>query len=178
MEFVILGLLLRDQLTIYQLRSIFNQSFSMIYGDSYGSLQSALKRLLAQGFIRFEETREGGRRKKIYHMKAEGKARFFEWMVEDIPLSKLETAVLTRLFFLGELEKPGRLLLLSRFKNVIEQYHQVLEGIQQQNAPYYQLPEPWVRYRLAMLDYALSEMENSRRFFRELEEDELNSQGS
>ncbi len=66
MEFVILGLLLRDQLTIYQLRSIFNQSFSMIYGDSYGSLQSALKRLLAQGLIRFEETRRaGGARRSI-----------------------------------------------------------------------------------------------------------------
>ncbi len=177
MEFVILGLLLRDQLTIYQLRSIFNQSFSMIYGDSYGSLQSALKRLLAQGLIRFEETREGGRRKKIYQINAQGKARFFDWMMEDIPLSKLETASLTRLFFLGELEQPGRLTVLARIQEAIDQYHRILQGIQQQNAPYYQLTEPWVRYRLHMLDYALSEMENSRRFFRELHEKETASGG-
>lgn len=172
MEYAILGLLLRSQLTIYQIKGIFGQSFSLIYGDSYGSLQAALKRLLAQGFIRFEAVREGGRNKKIYHLTLEGRARFLAWMQEEIPLARLETAALTRLFFLGELPQPDRLAVLHNIQAALTEYLGLLQGIKQQNAPHYQLPDPWVRYRLAMLDYALYEMENSLRFFQGLAEGE------
>jgi len=168
MEYAVLGLLLREQLTIYQIRIIFAESFSLIYGDSYGSLQSALKRLLNQGFIRFEAVKEGGRNKKVYHITAAGRTRFVAWMGEEIPLSKLETATLTRLFFLGELEQADRLQVLANIQGTLAGYLERLHGIKEANAPHYALNIPWVTYRLAMLDYAIFEIGNSLQFFSKL----------
>lgn len=168
MEFAVLGLLLREQLTIYQIRIIFAESFSLIYGDSYGSLQSALKRLLGQGFIRFEAVKEGGRNKKIYHITTAGRERFYAWMQEEIPLSKLETATLTRLFFLGELDKPQRIQVLGNIQATLAGYLGALNGIKEGNAPHYALDLPWVKYRLSMLDYAIFEIGNSLQFFENL----------
>lgn len=172
MEYAILGLLLREQLTIYQIRIIFAESFSLIYGDSYGSLQSALKRLMNQGWIQFEAVKEGGRNKKVYHITAAGRARFFEWMGEEIPLSKLETATLTRLFFLGELEQEKRLQVLGKIQATLASYLATLHSIKEANAPHYALNIPWVSYRLAMLDYAIFEIGNSLAFFQGLEKKE------
>ena len=101
MEYIVLGLLMVEDLTVYQLNQAFNSGLSLIYSASYGSLLSALKKLIKLGHIEFMETVENGRNKKIYHITDSGRRYFYEWMHADIPENKLETIALSKVFFLG-----------------------------------------------------------------------------
>ena len=66
MEFIILGILLFKDMTIYEINTSFKKGLFLIYSASYGSLQNAVKKLLKKEFITFRETVENGRNKKIY----------------------------------------------------------------------------------------------------------------
>lgn len=165
MEYALLGLLLRDDLTIYQMKKIFELSFSMVYGDSYGSLQSALKRAMAKGWIDREAFEGAGRRKMPYRITQAGRQRFFDWMMEEIPAGKLETTALTKLYFLGELAHTQRLQVLKHIQQLAAQLRQIMLGVHELNAPWHDSAEPWVRYRLSMLDYGLVQVEASLQFF-------------
>ena len=62
---VILGLLLLlGPQTLYSLNKQFEQGPSLFYRASFGSLQSALRTLLAAGSVRIHEETDGGRLKK------------------------------------------------------------------------------------------------------------------
>lgn len=64
MDNIILGLLLLQSRTIYQLRERIDKGLNLMYSSSTGSIQAAIKKLLNSGYIDFEETVENGRRKK------------------------------------------------------------------------------------------------------------------
>jgi PadR family transcriptional regulator, regulatory protein AphA len=101
LEYIVLGLLMTQDMTIYQLNQAFNSGLSLIYSASYGSIQNAIKKLLAGEDIGFIETVENGRNKKIYHLTEKGKISFFQWMHAELPMNKLEMIVLSKVFFLG-----------------------------------------------------------------------------
>lgn len=101
MSIVILGLLMIQDLTVYQINQSFRSGIALIYSASYGSILSAIKKLLSTNEITFIELVENGRNKKIYHITAEGKAHFYRWMHADIDENKLETMALCKVFFLG-----------------------------------------------------------------------------
>ena len=105
-SYVVLGLLLLAPMTIYDLNKQFEQAISLFYRASLGGLRSALAALLERGDIEFDEVVERGRRKKIYRPTERGRARFDEWLRGPIEGSDAETAILSRLFFLGMLERP------------------------------------------------------------------------
>lgn len=104
MHFLILGLLLFGPATIYELNRQFSQNLSLIYAASYGSLQTALKKLLNEGHVIFEERVEDGRNKKVYAITEAGSQAFYDWMQGPITISKLETEMLSKVFFLGLIE--------------------------------------------------------------------------
>jgi DNA-binding PadR family transcriptional regulator len=101
MENVVLGLLIIQSLTLYEMNRAFKQGISMFYSASYGSLQVAVKNLLKKGMIVFEEKVDKGRNKKVYNITSNGKAAFYLWMFDDIPVSKLEVTALAKVYFLG-----------------------------------------------------------------------------
>jgi DNA-binding PadR family transcriptional regulator len=101
MEIVVLGLLMIQDLTVYQLNQAFKSGIALIYSASYGSLINAIKKLLASNEITFIEMVENGRNKKIYHITEEGRAHFTQWMHADIDENKTETMALCKVFFLG-----------------------------------------------------------------------------
>ena len=101
MENVVLGLLIIQSLTLYELNQAFKQGISMFYSASYGSLQIAVKNLLSKGMIVFEEKVEKGRNKKIYSITENGRDAFFRWMFAEVPPNKLEVTALSKVFFLG-----------------------------------------------------------------------------
>ena len=80
MENIILGLLLLDSRTIYQLRERISKGMDLMYSSSMGSIQAAIKKLLNQGYICYEECVENGKYKKIYSITDSGKHHFFEWI--------------------------------------------------------------------------------------------------
>jgi len=101
MENLVLGLLILKSMTIYELNSNFKEGLSLIYAASYGSLQNAVKKLLKNELVSFEEVVENGRNKKIYKINEDGINLFYDWMESDIPVKKLETIILSKIYFLG-----------------------------------------------------------------------------
>lgn len=106
MEFMVLGLLFFGEMTIYELNNNFKRGLSLIYSASYGSLQNAVKKLLKAEKITFRETVEGGRNKKYYAVNDTGRQAFSQWMLGESPLNKLETTMLSKVYFLGLVESP------------------------------------------------------------------------
>lgn len=105
MEHVILGLLMLKSQTLYELNRHFGQGIALFYSASYGSLQTAIKKLLEKGLIEFEERVENGRHKKVYAVLPQGRDEFFHWMHGETPDNKLEVAALSKIYFLGLVEK-------------------------------------------------------------------------
>ena len=61
MENIILGLLLLQSRTIYQLRKRINEGLNLMYSCSMGSIQAAIKKLLKNGYITSNEISENGK---------------------------------------------------------------------------------------------------------------------
>lgn len=105
MRYVVLGLLIVAPRTIYQL----NKQFQVLlfYQASLGSIRTALQALVRDGNATVTETIENGRLKKIYSPTERGIATFQEWMHSPISGSNLDTAMLSRLYFLGLIDAPS-----------------------------------------------------------------------
>ena len=105
MRYVVLGLLIFAPRTIYQL----NKQFQVLlfYQASLGSIRTALQTLVRDGNATVTETIENGRLKKIYSPTERGIATFQEWMHSPISGSNLDTAMLSRLYFLGLIDAPS-----------------------------------------------------------------------
>lgn len=120
MEFVVLGLLMIQPLTIYELNKSFQGGISLFYSASLGSLQTAIKKLLTKGHVSFQISREG-RRKKTYRIEDSGAEAFRHWMFQDVPQSKLEVTALSKVYFLGLIEtKEERLAVLDTILAAID----------------------------------------------------------
>ncbi len=120
MEFCVLGLLMMRDMTIYQLNRTFMTSLSLFYSASLGSLQVALKKLLAKNLVTCREDRTGPRIRKTYSIEASGREAFLSAMHSDIPRNKLEVTALSRLFFLGLLpDGSARETILARIVGAI-----------------------------------------------------------
>ncbi len=113
MEYIILGLLILNDMTIYELNANFSVGLNMIYSASYGSIQYAIKKLLSKNMISFAEAIENGRNKKIYSVNEKGKAHFYNWMMSGKYGNDFETVMLGKVYFLGlieDLDEKNRIL--------------------------------------------------------------------
>lgn len=174
MENVILGLLIVQSLTLYEINQAFKQGISMFYSASYGSIQTALKSLLARGCIVFEERVEGGRNKKVYSVTPAGKEAFFAWMTAETPLSKLEVTGLSKVYFLGLIpEMETRRAIVSEIVQKVKIMETVLTDLDQEIKSY---PIPVelrdvVHYSRKTLDYGRGAHAFARLWFEELLEE-------
>ena len=76
MEYIILGLLLLQPRTIYQLRKRINDGLNLMYSCSTGSIQAAIKKLLQNGHVAVRETTENGKLKKNLQHNRKGQNSF------------------------------------------------------------------------------------------------------
>lgn len=120
MAHVILGLLLIAPRSLYDLVKGFEAGVSLFYSASTGSIKRALDGLLAQGLIEADGTTPGPRGRKAYRVTAAGRREFHAWMTGEPAGTDLETAALSRLFFLGLLEPADRADVLGRITARIE----------------------------------------------------------
>ncbi len=108
MDKIILGLLILKSRTIYDIRIKITQGLQLMYSSSTGSIQVALKKLLAQGFIEFEEIVENGKYKKIYFITESGRKEFLEWINSPFPAVQSKNPELVKLYFMGLSDVEGR----------------------------------------------------------------------
>ncbi|MBA4385577.1 MAG: PadR family transcriptional regulator [Anaerolinea sp.] len=171
MDIVILGLLMVQDLTVYQLNQAFKSGIALIYSASYGSLLSAIKKMLLANEITFIELVENGRNKKIYHITEEGRAHFYQWMHADIDEHKLETNALCKVFFLGLIEPVGEKKLI--LENILASIVRMEASLNQlsQHLAHLQLTDEEMKlygYQFKTLDYGIRSHGVAREWAQEL----------
>jgi len=158
MDKIILGLLMLTNMTIYELNANFSKGLSMIYAASYGNLQYAVKKLLKNEMIYFEEKVENGRNKKIYHINESGVACFYKWMNEDVTTNNLETTILSKVYFLGLIEKKDHKdIIIDRMIFAVDAYIDELNN-SSKGVDLTAIPEAYrdiASYQLSTLDYGM-----------------------
>ncbi|HEU4324182.1 MAG TPA: PadR family transcriptional regulator [Roseiflexaceae bacterium] len=132
MEYVILGLLMLREQSMYELNKALEETISLFYSASFGSISSALARLSEKGWIVAREQVEQGRNKKLYAPTPAGEAAFEEWLGSQIPGEKVKDPALTRLFFLGFLPPQGRVAVIEAHLASLEAQHASLELLERQ----------------------------------------------
>lgn len=113
MENIILGLLLLQSRTIYQLRKRINDGLNLMYSCSTGSIQAAIKKLLRNEYITVSETTEKCKLKKIYIITDNGKNYFNDWLNSPIDNGAAKNPELSKIYFLGFAEKETRIKLIE-----------------------------------------------------------------
>lgn len=113
MEYIILGLLLLQSRTIYQLRKRINEGLNLMYSCSTGSIQAAIKKLLKSGYIGVDEIVENGKQKKLYSITDSGKAQFDLWVNSAIEDAAGKNPELAKIYFMGFSEKETRIKLIE-----------------------------------------------------------------
>ncbi|HLV54073.1 MAG TPA: PadR family transcriptional regulator [Actinotalea caeni] len=168
MAYVILGLLLIRPQSLYDLVKSFEAGVSLFYSASTGSIKRALDGLLDRGRIEVAST-EGGRGRKVYRVTDAGRDELEAWLTAE-PTGDVETAALSRLYFLGLLPAERRRAVLERLVDRVEAGLADLERLGEQVAD---LDVPadqrdLARYQLATLEYGLGSYRYASSFFRGL----------
>ncbi|NLK96301.1 MAG: PadR family transcriptional regulator [Clostridiales bacterium] len=113
LESLILGMVLEEDLTGYDIKKLIEKSFGIFYKASFGSLYPALKRLTEKGYVTTCEQPQGGRQKIFYHITEEGKENFFDWLSSPMDVLDGANANLAKIYFFDKLPqeiREGKLL--------------------------------------------------------------------
>ena len=101
MDKLLLGLLMLQRLTIYELKNIISKRLWGICSDSTGGIQVAIKKLLAAGMITCDEYVEKSINKKRYSITDKGREEFLKWVQTPADITGTSKMELTKLFFMG-----------------------------------------------------------------------------
>lgn len=107
-EFVILGLLsITPSGSGYELHKAIEENFGSFWGESYGQIYPALKRLAAEGLIvPSSSASETKKRRQAYSLTDAGRASLREWLALPFQNDPPRNEFLLKLFFGGE-ATPG-----------------------------------------------------------------------
>ena len=129
MENIILGLLLLQSRTIYQLRKRINSGLNLMYSCSTGSIQAAIKKLLKNDYIRVDEIVEKGKLKKIYYITEKGKSQFNSWVNSAIESNAAKNPELSKIYFMGLSDKESRVKSIEKYINDLKKIYSDLDKI-------------------------------------------------
>ena len=129
LDYIVLGMLLDEDLTGYALRQRIEAGIGVFYKASYGSLYPTLARLTDKGLLSMREAPCGGRRRKLYRATDTGQAAFLDWLV--LPMAVLEGATphLAKVFFFDRLPAGVRDARLAEYESNNAAYLRKLETL-------------------------------------------------
>jgi len=113
MDKIVLGLLMLQRLTLYEIRATFKLNFWAICSDSTGSIQAAIKKLLAAEMITFTEYVEKSVNKKRYAITQKGRDAFLAWVKTPANLAGPSGIELGKLLFMGLIPQHLRAALID-----------------------------------------------------------------
>jgi len=114
MEIIILGLLIIQKNTIYELRKIIKTKFGSMCSNSTGSIQATIKNLLKNGMVVFVEYVENSINKKVYMITDEGKKYFLDNVSKPM-FNKEKNMELAKFFFMGFVTPDKRIDLIDSY---------------------------------------------------------------
>lgn len=128
MDTIILGLLMIQNCTIYEMKKVIKTNFTNISSNSVGSIQVAVKKLLSKNMIYFSEYVEDSVNKKVYEITDEGKKYFLSSISEPM-IYKEKNMELSKFFFMGFSPKSKRLELVEAYIAELQEQLASLEQI-------------------------------------------------
>ncbi len=131
MNELILGLLLINNLTSYEIKKALKNGMSMIASDSMGAIHISIKKLLKSNYITVEECTNNGRLKKIYSITNEGRKYFELWVNSSIEVSSKRNSELRKLFFMAFSDEENRKLRIEKYIDDIKFEKYKLEQIKE-----------------------------------------------
>ena len=108
LDYIILGMVLDNDLTGYDIKKYIESGIGVFYKASYGSLYPALRRLDRQGLLAMYEEPQGGRRRKFYRLTDEGRRMFMDWLAAPMNALDGATAHLAKVYFFDKLPPEVR----------------------------------------------------------------------
>jgi DNA-binding PadR family transcriptional regulator len=131
-EYAILGLLsMQSHLSGYDLRKAVQNSIGFFWGESYGQIYPALKRLTADGLIEPVKQRpERKKRRQEYAITEAGRARLREWLALPFHNDPPRNEFLLKFFFGGEAGPDVALAHLREVQRRNQQMQATLAAIQ------------------------------------------------
>lgn len=129
MENIILGLLMLQARTIYQLRKRINEGLNLMYSGSTGSIQAAIKKLLKKGYICVSEVGEDGKQKKLYSITDAGRLQFNCWVNSAIENNSVKNPELAKIYFMGFSDKESRIKLIENYIEHLRTVYSELDKI-------------------------------------------------
>ena len=123
MENIILGLLMLQSRTIYELRKRINDGLNLMYSCSMVSIQAAIKKLLKNGLISVNETKQNGKLKKIYSITPPQQKK------KKQKNAAAKNPELSKIYFLGFTEKEARIKLIENYISELKEVRFNLEKI-------------------------------------------------
>lgn len=128
LEYIILGYLMSQDLSGYDLKLRMASCTSNFFDASFGSIYPALKRLESKNYIASRDIVEGGKYKKIYSIREDGKEYFLSWLEKPIAFVRTRHEHLVNLFFYDLLPDEKAIANLIDLKKQIEQLLNELKG--------------------------------------------------
>ncbi|QMV39911.1 PadR family transcriptional regulator [Cohnella cholangitidis] len=107
---VILGMLMKQSRSGYEIKQALEGVFTYFYQTSYGTIYPTLSRMEQDGLITKENVQQEGKpNKNVYTITELGKERFNEYMDSPVESSSFKSDFLMRLFF-GEYVGEDRVI--------------------------------------------------------------------
>ena len=113
---VLLGLLRNRARSGYELKAAVDRSTRFFWAASYGQIYPELKRLEQAGMVVARAEPQGGRKRTVYEITADGADALHRWLVDDSATSfEMRDEALLKFFFAGSL-MPEEALAVVRLK--------------------------------------------------------------
>lgn len=130
--YALLGLVIQQPQSGYELRKVFVATPLGIFSDSPGAIYPALGRLERRGWIAAGPASRGGRRRRVFAPTPEGRSAFAEWVSQNPTredVARQWEVVLLRFALMGGVVKPAVVeQLLARVETVLDEHLAELEA--------------------------------------------------
>lgn len=132
LESFILGMVLEDALTGYDIKKRIETGIGVFYKASYGSLYPALRRLTEKSFLTTSDEPQGGRQKIFYHITEDGRNQFFGWLSSPTDILEGSNTHLAKVYFFDHLAAEVRDQQLLEYEINNRNYLKKLEELERQ----------------------------------------------
>ncbi|MCI3920962.1 PadR family transcriptional regulator [Paenibacillus sp. TRM 82003] len=103
---VILGILMHERKSGYDIKRMFEQYFSMFYNASFGTIYPTLARMEKDGLLTKESLVQTGKpNKNVYTITEAGREAFRRYLASDMQDVEIKSDFMVRLFFGGLAEE-------------------------------------------------------------------------
>lgn len=140
MDIIVLGFLMMQRATLYELRQFVESYLTSISSNSLGSIQAAIKKLLKNDMISYYEYVDNGVNKKVYSINDLGKA-YLEECLSSPMLYKEKNMELSKFFFMGFISKEKQQASIENYIQELDKELQFLQHVNSLLSPRYVINE-------------------------------------